>query len=60
MPGQGDNGGQSGQVIADQNRVGGLQRQVGAPAAHGHAQIGGRHGGCVVDAVPGQQHPAVA
>ncbi len=55
--GQGDDRRDGGQVVADDDRVGGLQGQVGSGPAHGDAGVGGGQGRGVVDAVADQQDP---
>jgi hypothetical protein len=51
-PGQGDGGGDGGQVVADHDRVGGLQGQVAAGATHRDPGVRRGQGRGVVDAVP--------
>ena len=56
--GERDHGGDGGEFVADDDRVGGLQGEVGAGPAHGDAGVGGGQRGGVVDAVADDQHPA--
>ena len=56
--GERDDGGDGGELVADDDRVGGLQGEVGARPAHGDAGVGGGQRGGVVDAVPDDQHLA--
>jgi hypothetical protein len=56
-PRQINGSGQRLQIVADQDRVGGFHRQVGALDTHGDAGVGGGHRRGVVDAVTDEQHP---
>src|SRR6185437_12638391 len=53
--GEGDHCGDRGEVVAHDDDVGGVEGEVGPDPAHGGAGAGGGHGGCIVDAVAGQQ-----
>ncbi len=55
-----DHGGDSGEVVADDDGVGGLQGEVGPGAAHGDAGVRGGQRGGVVDAVADHGDPLPA
>src|SRR6266508_2596327 len=55
--GQVDGCGQPGEVVGHQRDVGGFQCDVCAGRSHGDGDVGGGHGGCVVDAVADHRHP---
>jgi hypothetical protein len=52
---QGDHGGDGGQIVAHDDRVGGVQGEVGSSPAHGRARVRGGQRGGVVDSVTSQQ-----
>jgi hypothetical protein len=57
MPSKGNDFGDGGQFVADDDGVGGFHGNVGSGAAHGHSGVCGGQGGGVVDAVADQEDP---
>ena len=51
---------QGGQVVVGQHHARSLAADLGAGQAHGHADVGGAQGRCVVDAVAGHRHHRAA
>lgn len=56
--GEGDDRGHGGEFVTDDDRVRGLQREIGPRAAHRDTGVGGGQRGRVVDSVADHQDPA--